>query len=313
MNKSTSPLTSLIGLILITVGAIAAFMGPVEIYCYYLFSEGGRFHYEGFGVGSFMFGNITLQIIGYYIIAFIFIPLGYGHLKRKIWIQNVSLSFLWFWLIVGIPLTPLFLFILISSKEPSLFVIVISAIICTLLYTLVPFLLIKFYKSKSFENNLTVGGFRHNNFLNYPIPLTVLIMLYFFYITAFHLLLLYRGIFPFFGRWLLGLPGVTVITIVILFHVVLIWGTVQRRLWAWWTALAYFTLFALSAIITLLSTHFSEIVTLLRFPATEYEALSNIPLKGIHLALIFGLPLIITLCVIIFSKNQYTKAHCTKR
>ena len=39
------------------------------MYCFYLFSEGGRFHYEGFGFGSFMFGNIASQIVGYYLIA----------------------------------------------------------------------------------------------------------------------------------------------------------------------------------------------------------------------------------------------------
>ena len=58
-----------IGALLLVVGAIAAFYGPIEMYCFYMFSEGGRFHYQGFGFGSFMFGNIATQIIGYYLIA----------------------------------------------------------------------------------------------------------------------------------------------------------------------------------------------------------------------------------------------------
>jgi hypothetical protein len=42
-----------------------------------LFSEGGSFSYEGFGFGSFMFGNIASQVIGYYLIAAVLIVVGY--------------------------------------------------------------------------------------------------------------------------------------------------------------------------------------------------------------------------------------------
>ena len=69
-----------------------AFIGPLEMYCFYLFSEGGRFHYEGFGFGSFMFANIAAQIVGYYLIALVAIPLGYGHVKRLRWARTLSLT-----------------------------------------------------------------------------------------------------------------------------------------------------------------------------------------------------------------------------
>ncbi len=38
-----------IGVFLLLIGLAAALLGPLEMYCFYLFSEGGRFHYEGFG------------------------------------------------------------------------------------------------------------------------------------------------------------------------------------------------------------------------------------------------------------------------
>ena len=71
-----------IGVLCLLGGIAVGALGPVEMYCFYLFSEGGRFHYEGFGFGSFMFGNIAGQIIGYYMIAAVLIPLGYGHLAK---------------------------------------------------------------------------------------------------------------------------------------------------------------------------------------------------------------------------------------
>mgnify|MGYP001567756825 CR=1 FL=1 len=57
--KDLTRIITVIGILLLLVGTVAALLGPVEMYCFYLFSEGGRFHYEGFGFGSFMFGNIA--------------------------------------------------------------------------------------------------------------------------------------------------------------------------------------------------------------------------------------------------------------
>lgn len=69
----------IIGVVLIIVGIIAAYYGPLEIFVFYLFSEGGRFHYDGFGVGPFWFAALVVQNIGYYIIAALFLPVGIGH------------------------------------------------------------------------------------------------------------------------------------------------------------------------------------------------------------------------------------------
>ena len=76
--KDRTPILVFFGVVLLLVGVAVAFIGPLELYCFYLFSEGGRFHYEGFGFGSFMFANIASQIVGYYLIAALAIPLGYG-------------------------------------------------------------------------------------------------------------------------------------------------------------------------------------------------------------------------------------------
>ena len=116
-NNDKGRTLAIIGALLLLVGVAAAFFGPVEMYCFYLFSRGGRFYYEGFGFGSFMFGNIAAQIVGYYLIAAVAIPLGYGHLKRRRWARPLALALLWFWLVVGIPLGTLFCLVLLGSKE----------------------------------------------------------------------------------------------------------------------------------------------------------------------------------------------------
>ncbi len=300
-------LINFIGIILIIIGIITAFFAPLEIYSYYFFTEGGRFYYEGFGFGSFMFGSIAVQIIGYYIIAAIFIPLGYGHLKKKKWIQKVSLTFLWVWLIIGLPILAFFLFVFVSTKQPSVLIVLFSIILCILLYTLIPYLLIKFYKSKTTSLILLNNENNFNIIRKYPVPLLVIITLYLFYILVLHLLLLFKGIFPFFGNWLFGIEGAITITISILYLIALIVGTINYKLLSWWASVIYFSFFIISLIITLFSSNLTEIITILKFPPTEANALLNIPLESIHLSLIFGIPLILTIGLTIYSRKYFIK------
>ena len=298
-------MVSLIGFLLIIIGCIAAFFGPLEIYSFYFFTEGGRFHYEGFGFGSFMFSNIVLQIIGYYLIAVVFITLGYGHFKKRLWVQKISLALLWFWLIVGLPIIPLILFVFISTKEPSVIVTILSIIFSLLLYSLIPFLLIRFYKAKNVYDLLNSKSIADSIVQKYPIPFLVLIALYLFYILIFHTLLLFRGIFPFWGKWLIELQGTIIITISILYFVALIVGTINFKLWAWWASFLYFILFTISLFSTLLASNVTHIISLLKLPSTEANALINIPLQGVHLSIILGIPLLLTLAVILYSRKYF--------
>ena len=103
-TKTRTILLRVIGVSLLAVGLIAAFFGPLEMYVFTMFSEGGRFHYEGFQFGSFMFGNLAAQIMGYYFIAALLIPLGYGTFKLRSWAHHLSLAVMQFWMAGGIPL-----------------------------------------------------------------------------------------------------------------------------------------------------------------------------------------------------------------
>jgi hypothetical protein len=129
------------------IGVVSALVGPAEMHVFYLFADGGRFHYEGAGFGSLMFANIAIQIAGYYVIAVLCIPLGYGHLKLRWWVPAIMTTLLVDWLIVGLPLTLMALMILVTSKgvtSVSLPLVVLGFI---LLYPVLPIMLLRFYRS----------------------------------------------------------------------------------------------------------------------------------------------------------------------
>jgi hypothetical protein len=294
-----------IGVLLLAIGGVAAFLGPVEMYTLTFFSEGGRFHYEGFGFGSFMFGNIATQIVGYYLIAMVLIPLGYGHLRARRWARTLSLTLLGFWLVVGVPLIFVFLFILFSAKELSLPAAVIALVIVALSYPAIPILLIRFYQSRSAR--LTFERSDPKTYWTERRPLSILVLsaLFALYLVALHILIFFNGLFPVFGIWLSGLEGIVLLDMAILCLACLIWGTMRMSRWAWWSALVYFTVMAASWVVTLATSSWSDILVQLDFPPFEVDILEGLPFQGWHFAVLVGIPLALTLGVLIWFRRDF--------
>ena len=71
----------ILGVILLLIGLLGLIYGPCEIYCFYFFSKGDPFYYEGFQIGTFWFAYLTIQNAAYYILALLLIPIGIGTLK----------------------------------------------------------------------------------------------------------------------------------------------------------------------------------------------------------------------------------------
>jgi hypothetical protein len=298
----------LIGVPLLLLGMAAAFLGPVEMYCFYLFSEGGRFHYEGFGFGSFMFGNIASQIIGYYLIAILFFSLGYGHLRTRRWARTLSLTSLGTWLVLGVPLSVVFLFILLASKDVSPLGALIAVVCLGLCYLVMPGLLIRFYRSQDVRLTFETRDPKSYWIEGLPVPILVLCFLYAFYAVVLHILILFNGIFPLFGLFLTGLQGILLIDALIMGLALLIWGTLRVRIWAWWGSLIFLALLTFSSIYTLAGSSYLGILSKMKFPATEMAFLDGLPFQGYHMAMFIGMPLLITLGLIIFSKRYFVES-----
>ena len=304
-HKDRSRALRMIGLLLLAVGVVCAFLGPVEMYCFYLFAEGGPFHYAGFGFGSLMFGYIAVQIVGYYAVALVCIPLGYGNIRVRRWARTLSLALLWFWLIVGLPLTILFFLILVTAKDLSLAAVVAAALVLVLSYPAVPILLILFYQSR--DVRWTFAARDPNSYAVERIPLHSLVLatLYLFWAVVLHVPILFRGIYPAFGVLLFDLPGFLALDVSILLLVGLIWGTLTARGWAWWGGLLTFSALTFSTIWTFARYALSDILAGMHFPPKEMGILRGVPLHGVHLAVFFGVPLLGTLVAILLSKKHF--------
>jgi hypothetical protein len=85
----------------------------------------------------------------------------------------------------------------------------------------------------------------------------------------------------------------------------LLWGTLARHGWAWWGGLLFFSLATLSVLLTLGGADYAEILSVLAFPERELEFLDGIPIHSMHLAIMLGLPLLLTIGTIVRARPEF--------
>lgn len=295
----------ILGIFQLLGGIAVGLLAPLEMYCFYLFSAGGRFAYEGFGFGSFMFGNLAAQIAGYYLIAAVLLLLGYGHIKLLRWARTLTLTLTWAWLAVGGPLVILAGFVLLGTKELSIIAALAALILLALSYFVIPWIVLRFYNSVNVRRTFEVKHPESPCIEKIPQPNLVLATLLLFFVVMMHLLILFNGIYPVFGQFIYGIPGIVMIDMTIACLLWLTWGIVRRRMWAWWGATILWGLFTLSLILTWLNTGYPELLAGLAFPARELDMLDGIPLQGFHLAILTGVPCLITWILAVTSKRFF--------
>lgn len=301
---------------MILVGLIAAFYGPYELFVIYLFSEGGRFYYKGFGYGSLWFAALLLQIIAYYGIAAVLLPLGFGHLKFRRWALTLTQLFLWFWLgagiligVNGILLMPTLLRDGLHQVFPYLQwpeIIVASLISCLIL----PALGLWFYKSRWVKGVFSEHDSEIYWTEKYPIPLMATLVLFFLMIIVMHFAIILQGVFPVFGQINLMRDSAPIIAGCILVLVGLIYGTVKLKPWAWWVSLVFVTLLTISTFMSFSKYNLSEITQMMHLPAAEIAYFEKLPpLHHVYLTGLLVVPLLVALGLILYSKRYFRKEN----
>jgi len=307
-------LLRIIGLFLILVGLVAAYYGPLEIYVFYLFSKGGRFHYDGFGVGSFWFATLVVQNIGYYVIAAICLPIGIGHLKFRRWALTLTQLYIWFWLGSGILLAANLISLIPQAFELELSQnlihtrLIIIGVIGLIGLILFPALAIWFY------NRVKVRSIFEKHDPNtywtesYPLPLLALLLIFAIMILIMHIAIFFQAIFPLFGQIILGRQSVYLISFCILILGILTIGIIRLKIWAWWGSLVYLLTLSISSLITFSRNSFYEIILMMDLPSYEMDFLNKLViLNDFHLVGVVAVPLLVAICLLIYSKQYFRK------
>jgi hypothetical protein len=304
-----SRMLRLIGGALLLLGITAAFIGPLEVQAFYLFIEGGRFHYEGFRFGSFLFAYITAQTVGYYAIAVVCIPLGYGHLKLQRWAGAAVLTLLWFWMVAGFPLTVILYLMFLTSKATSVAGVVLTLPLTVVLFPVLPWLLILFYQGRAVQQT-----FAHHNPVptwleRIPLRVRVVCIILMLYILTLFGLILVNGVFPWFGTMWTGTTGIMALDVAMLALAGLIWGLARRLALAWWLALVDFALLTLSTLITFSRYTYRDTLEAMALPPHEMEWFQDIPFIDGYPAPVVSGPLLVTLVCLLAIRRYFSGAR----
>ncbi len=294
-----------LGALLLAGGLGLAFLAPWEVYCFYLFSEGGPFHYAGFGVGSFMFANIAAQIVGYEALAAMLIPLGYAHLVGRRWGRHLAEALLTAWLVAGVPFVLAFLAVLLSSKDISPVAGVAACLLMALAYPTLLWLGHRFYRWAAIGRVFAADTGPSCWIERIPPLVLALGVLYALFLLVWHVLILLRGLFPVPGGWVTGMQGITLQAAAIVLLGALLWGTLRQSLWAWWGGLAYIVLLSLAWITSLATSSWAELLTVLELPESEIAMLQGLPLEGYHLAALLAVPVVLLLIQMVRARRAF--------
>ncbi len=308
MHKTLPLFLRFIGFVLLLVGIIGAYYGPYEFCIFYLFSEGGPFHYDGFGVGSLWFAANVIQIVGYYVVAALCIPIGIGHIRLRRWALTLTKLYTWFWLGIGILVFGHFLLLLpkLSALNQNGMGLQVAPITVFLLIFLVllPLLAFWFYRratvQKTFEKHDPAIYWTER----YPFPLLALLYLLAAMIIVLHITIFIQCLIPVFGQLQLGQPSI--ISVSILIFGILMYGLVRMERWAWWGSMIVISVLAISSAMSFVRYSFYDIVQMMSLPPRELEFIEGVTIiHNVNIVALVVMPLMTALGLTAYSKRYF--------
>jgi uncharacterized membrane protein YidH (DUF202 family) len=270
-----------IGALLILIGGIAAYYGPMEWNCFYFFSENGRFAYEGFGFGSLWFAALVCHNLAYYVLAAICLPLGIGTWRLRRWALTLSRLALWCWIGIGGMMCIALAYTLpgiFKSDLPRQVILTRVGIVGVFMLIVgvgLPALLLRWYASRRVKATFEQHDSRRYWTERTPFMVLVLLCACLGMLAWLHFVILLQGFLPLFGKILFGRTAINLIAGCVAILVFLMYGLAHRQSWAWWGACAYFLFFIISAVITYPQGRIADIYPLMQLPPGEMEFLAQ--------------------------------------
>ena len=290
------------GVAQIILGVLTALMIPLAVL--------GAFLSRLAPAGGGMRPMQVVSSIGTYAgLAAVLITLGIGSAQKKRWARALTVVLSWYWLVVGILVT-----VLITAALPvvmrtalaqaqrntdpaanelstGIMAVVITVMIafCAFFLIVVPIALLVFYSRQDVADTC-----RYRD----PIerwtdrtPLPVLGASVVLFIGAAYLLIvgLTTPVFPFFGRYLTGIPGALCFLIYGALDLYLSYAIYHRKLSAWWIAIITSPIRLVSMILTFARADVMQAYSRTGWSDAQLQVLNNNPMFRSHVILWWSL------------------------
>jgi hypothetical protein len=211
--------------------------------------------------------NILPGIIFFGFMAVILVWLGIGSIKARRWARALLLVFAWSWLLMGTFSLTLLLIMLprmianIRAASPAgrtemppgakIIVIVVAAVMVFTMYIVLPGVWALFYGRKDVKRTCELRDPKPRWTDRCPLPvLGVSLWLLLGALMMLAMPFAFHGIFPLFGTFLFGWPGIIVYMVLTVLWMYTAWALYRLDRRGWWVLFVVMTTLSVSAFIT---------------------------------------------------------------
>ena len=175
----------------------------------------------------------------------------------------------------------------------------------TVLYVIIPAVLVLFYGSKNVKATCEFRDSRVRWTDKCPLPVLALSLIFGFWAVSMPFTLFYGSAIPFFGFILTGLSGAWVVLLVMLLAGYVAWGTYRLSINAWWCAVLVITAWALSTAITFSRVSILDFYEKMNFPQQQLDIIEQYSISQDYMVLYFGLWAVGLLGYLLYTRRYF--------
>ena len=267
------------GVLTIAMGSVMALFIPLMLF-------GATIAAKEPGSGE-MYQMLIPACVMYGALAVALIWLGIGSAMARRWARALLLIFSWSWLVVGVIATTSTAFVLpkafaVSAAlqqqrgQPQLppsaqsIVLAITLIFYAVIFIFLPAIWVWFYQSNNVRATCQARDPHPRWTDRSPLPVIALsLWLAFGSLAMLALPFAYRGVFPFFGTFLSGIPGTTIYLVMAVIWAYAVWILFRLQLRGWWLAFVVICVWSTSSVLTCLHHDLDEMYQLMGIPQQQ--------------------------------------------
>lgn len=241
--------------------------------------------------------SLAVSSLTYVLLAVVLITLGIGATRGRRWAWALNLILSWVWLISGVLITILLVVMLPSgvlagmrsaaAQNPSAgpvpagfmaVILTIMIVIASVFLIILPLVFLLFYRSRNVEQTCKHRDPVERWTDRCPLPVLALALLAAAGAVYYVVLGLTTPLFPFFGRYLTGLPGTAAFLIFAAVDAYVAFAFYRLKVMGWWVAMVFMALRLVSSALTARRGNLLEAYSRMGWSHEQLEAISMNPM-----------------------------------
>jgi hypothetical protein len=235
--------------------------------------------------------SIASSIVIYGSTAVAFVWLGIGSIRARRWAQKLILVLSWLWLITGVLTIAISMWMVptlfrqmgLDAAMPSggtAVVLILVFAMLAVVFVVIPGILVLFYRSPHVAATCRSRDPGPSRIADAPSHILSLVLIYVLGAVSVLTMPAYNFVMPFFETILSGAAGAAAWATVLVLLGYLAWATLDRKMGAWWTAMAATLLAASASTVAAVAVPMDSIFERMALPEDQMAVFASMDFPG---------------------------------